>query len=100
MRAVAKIIALLLLVPYGWAEESGAKYYSDQEYKKLQSYAAPSNFYPEGNSGQLELLIMCIDRGDVAVFDRLLNAVPTYALAEFERDGNPGMPCAEAPSRQ
>jgi hypothetical protein len=79
MRATVKMIALMLSAFSFWAEETGGKYYSDEEYKKLQSYTAPSNFYPDGNSGQLELLIMCIDRGDVAVLEKLLKGVPNFA---------------------
>src|SRR5215469_9833059 len=79
MSATAKTILLLLLTCSGWAGEAGGGYYSDQEYKKLRSYTAPSNFYPDGNSGQLQLLIMCIERGDVAVLEELLNGVPNFA---------------------
>jgi hypothetical protein len=79
MRAAAKIIALLLLVLSSWAGETGGKYYSDQEYQNLQSFTERSNFYPDGNSGQLQLLIMCIDRGDAIVLKKLLNAVPNFA---------------------
>jgi ankyrin repeat protein len=80
MKTVTKIfLPLFLLVLYGRAAEPEGKYYSDQEYLKLKGYAAPSNFYPDGNSGQLQLLIMCIDRGDVVVLENLLNAVPNFA---------------------
>src|SRR5262249_50886777 len=58
-----KTTLLLLLAYSGSAAETGGDYYSDQEYQKLRSYTAPSSFYPDGNSGQLQLLIMCIDRG-------------------------------------
>ena len=54
-------------------------YKSDTEYEKLRSYASPSNFYPDGNSGQLQLLVMCVDRGDSALLDKLLNAAPKFA---------------------
>jgi ankyrin repeat protein len=79
MSAAAKTILLLLLAYSGWAAETRGKYYSDQEYEKLRSFTAPSNFYPDGNSGQLQLLIMCIDRGDVAVLEELLIGVPNFA---------------------
>src|SRR5437773_3759014 len=79
MKVAAKILVILLLASTGRAAETNGNYYSDEEYKKLQPLAAPSNFYPDGNSGQLELLIMCIDRGDVVVLDRLLKAVPNFA---------------------
>jgi hypothetical protein len=79
MRATAKTILLLLLSCSGWAGETGGGYYSDQEYKKLRSYTAPSNFYPDGNSGQLQMLIMCIERGDIAILEELLNGVPDFA---------------------
>jgi ankyrin repeat protein len=79
MSAAGKTILLLLLAYSGWAAETRGKYYSDQEYKELRSYTAPSNFYPDGNSGQLQLLIMCIDRGDVPVLDELLNGVPNFS---------------------
>ncbi len=79
MSAAATTILLLLLACSGGAAEKGGEYYSDQEYKKLRSYTAPSNFYPDGNSGQLQLLIMCVDRGDAAVLDELLNGVPDFA---------------------
>lgn len=54
-------------------------YKSDKEYEKLKSYASPSNFYPDGNSGQLQLLVMCINRGDSVLLDKLLNAAPDLA---------------------
>ncbi len=78
MRTTTSILALLL-VPSAWCGQAEGRYYSDEEYKKLQGYAQPSSFYPDGNSGQLRLLIMCIDRGDVAVLDKLLNAAPNFA---------------------
>ncbi len=79
MRVAAEIIALFLLAYPAQSAESGGTYYSDAEYEKLQSYAKRSNFYPDGNSGQLQLLVMCIDRGDAAVLEKLLNAVPNFA---------------------
>ena len=70
---------IILLAFSGWVAEIRGDYYSDEEYEKLQSYTAPSNFYPDGNSGQLQLLVMCIDRGDVAVLEKLLKGAPNFA---------------------
>ena len=77
MKAVMPVLAVVLLVHCAWTGEP-AGMYSDREYEKLRSYATPSNFYPDGNSGQLQLLVMCILRDDVAVLEKLLNAVPNY----------------------
>jgi hypothetical protein len=79
MKVATTVLALLLLASNVRAAEREGKYYSDEEYKRLQHFTAPSNFYPDGNSGQLMLLIICVDRGDAAVLDRLLNAVPNFA---------------------
>ncbi len=54
-------------------------YGSEEEYEKLKSYASPSSFYPDGNSGQLQLLVMCIDREDSALLEKLLDAAPKFA---------------------
>ena len=51
-------------------------YDSDEEYQGLMRYLEPSAFYPDGNSGQLQLLIMAVDRGDMAVLRRLFIAAP------------------------
>ena len=77
--AIATLFLFLLILNIP-AQESKGKYYSDQEYKKLieGGYLEPSNFYPDGNSGQLQLLIMCIDRGDAKVLEKLLDAVPDF----------------------
>jgi ankyrin repeat protein len=74
--AAAKMLTVTLLVSKGFAAEPYRS--SDEEYKSLQRFAAPSNFYPDGNGGQLKLLINCVDRGDAAVLDRLLKAVPNF----------------------
>jgi ankyrin repeat protein len=48
-----------------------------KEFKSLQrDFLQPSAFYPDGNSGQLNLLVMCIDRGDVGVLEQLVKAAP------------------------
>lgn len=78
MTTPLKLIVILALAVSTDRTEA-QDYKSDQEYEKLKSYATPSNFYPDGNSGQLELLVMCIDRGDVVILDKLLNAAPDFA---------------------
>ena len=73
-----KLLLVLALALSVWV--AGAQdYKSDKEYEKLRSYATRSSFYPDGNSGQLQLLVMCIDRGDVGLLDKLLDAVPNFA---------------------
>ena len=82
MNAIAAIIIFSSLLVFGApAQGAEGKYYSDQEYKKLiqGGFLKRSNFYPDGNSGQLELLIMCIDRGDAKVLEKLLDAAPGFA---------------------
>lgn len=80
MKTIALIILSLSLVLRGFGQEERGKYYSDQEYKKLLQggYLERSNFYPEGNSGQLQLLIMCIERGDTNALEKLFDAVPDF----------------------
>lgn len=73
-----KGLCLLAWASCVWVAEA-QDYRSEEEYEKLRSYAAPSSFYPDGNSGQLQLLVMCIDRGDSALLDKLLDAVPNFA---------------------
>jgi len=52
---------------------------SDAEYERLKRQClAPSVFCPGGNSGQLCLLIMSIDRGDSHTLAKLLDAVPEF----------------------
>lgn len=77
---VAMIFVSILLVLPAPAQEAKEKFYSDQEYKKLLQggYLERSNFYPEGNSGQLQLLLICIDRGDADILEKLLDAVPDF----------------------
>ena len=81
MRAIAIMILSSWLVLDVPAQESKGTYYSDKEDEKLVQggYLERSNFYPSGNSGQLQLLVMCIDRGDTSVLERLLDAVPDFA---------------------
>jgi len=67
------ILVLAVSIRIGKAQD----YKSDQEYEKLRSYATRSDFH--GNFGQLQLLVMCVDRGDIGLLDRLLNAVPDFA---------------------
>jgi ankyrin repeat protein len=76
----AEILAVLLLAPNAPAAENDGYYTSDKKYKEYAArFTTPSNFYPDGNSGQLVLLIMSIDRGDAVVLDKLLTAVPNFA---------------------
>jgi ankyrin repeat protein len=89
MRTATKILIPLLLVLLGWAAEAKAHDFSDQDYEKLKRYASPSNFYPDGNAGQLTLLSMCIDRGDVDVLEKLLNAAPKFANVVTWGSGSP-----------
>ena len=61
------------------SEKPKGDYHSDQRYRELKAgYLGRSNFYPDGNSGQLQLLIMCIDRGDAPVLAKLLESVPDF----------------------
>jgi len=78
MSTPLKLFVLLALAASIWVAEA-QDYKSDQEYEKLKSYAVRSNFYPDGNSGQLQLLVMCIDRGDAGLLDKLLDAAPDFA---------------------
>lgn len=75
MTTLLKLLVLAALACVAEAQD----YKSDQEYEKLRSYASPSSFYPDGNSGQLQLLVMCIDRRDSVLLDKLLNAAPSFA---------------------
>jgi ankyrin repeat protein len=71
---------LFLAVLLNAGEKPRGDYYSDEKYRELKSGSlGRSNFYPDGNSGQLQLLIMCIDKGDAAVLSKLLIAVPNFA---------------------
>jgi ankyrin repeat protein len=81
MRTIGIIISLSLLVLYVAAQESKGTYYSDKDYKKMVQggYLERSPFYPSGNSGQLQLLVMSIDRGDTNVLEKLLDATPDFA---------------------
>jgi len=72
-----KRLAILVLTLSIWCAEA-QDYKSDKEYEKLKSYASPSSFYPDGNSGQLQLLVVCVDRGDCGLLDKLLNAAPKF----------------------
>src|ERR1035437_903796 len=74
-------LASILFTSPAMAQERKGKYYSDQEYNKLiqGGFLERSNFYPDGNSGQLQLLVMCIDRGDAATLEKLLDAAPDFA---------------------
>ena len=78
MSTPLKFLVFLVLASSIWFAEA-QDYQSDQEYEKLKSYATRSNFYPDGNAGQLELLVMCIDRGDIGLLDKLLDAAPNFA---------------------
>jgi len=75
---MATLLKLLVLAALAGVAEA-QDYKSDREYEKLRSYASPSSFYPDGNSGQLQLLVMCVDRGDRVLLDKLLNAAPNFA---------------------
>ena len=85
MKAKIKLSLFLALAACTWPVEGG-DYKSDQEYQNLKTYIERTSFYPDGTSGQLQLLVMCIDhRGDVVILDKLLDAVPDFA------DVNEGM---------
>lgn len=79
MKAKIKLFVLLAVwVTCTWRVKAD-DYKSDQEYEKLKTYIERTVFYPDGNSGQLQLLVMCIDRGDAAILDKLLDAAPDFA---------------------
>ena len=83
------LLVLLVSASSVWVAEA-QDYKSDKDYEKLRSYASPSSFYPDGNSGQLQLLVMCVDRGDIALLEKLLNAAPKFAnVSEGMSDGSP-----------
>lgn len=79
MSTLLKIFLLMLGLAPSIRVAEAQDYKSDLEYEKLKPFAARSNFYPDGNSGQLELLVMCIDRGDIELLDKLLDAAPDFA---------------------
>ena len=78
MATPLKTLVFVTLVSSIWVGKA-QDYKSDQEYEKLRPYAARSNFYPDGNAGHLQLLVMCIDRGDIVILDKLLDAAPDFA---------------------
>src|SRR5438309_7380973 len=78
MKGTRKLFVLLVLAACTALVEA-QDYKSDQEYQKLKHYIERTSFYPDGNSGQLQLLVMCIDRGDVVILDQLLDAAPDFA---------------------
>jgi ankyrin repeat protein len=89
MATLLKPLVIAALASNVWAAEA-QDYKSDREYEKLRSYASPSSFYPDGNSGQLQLLVMCVDRGDSVLLDKLLNAAPNFAnVNEGMSDSSP-----------
>lgn len=86
MSTSLKILIVLVLasnIRVGEAQD----FKSDQEYEKLKSHATPSTVYPDGNAGQLQLLIMCIDRGDIVTLDKLLYAAPDFANVDEGTSG-------------
>ncbi|HEV2208314.1 MAG TPA: ankyrin repeat domain-containing protein [Verrucomicrobiae bacterium] len=89
MGTLLKPLIIAALASNVWAAEA-QDYKSDAEYEKLRSYASPSSFYPDGNSGQLQLLVMCVDRGDSVLLDKLLIAAPDFAnVNEGMSDSSP-----------
>jgi len=74
MKCAVKFSVLLALAACNHLLQA-QDYKSDQEYQKFKTYIV----YTNGNSGQLQLLVMCIDRGDVVILDQLLDAVPRFA---------------------
>ncbi len=73
------LMALLIIAPLAQVSVA-ADYHSDALYQELKKGSlSPSSFYPDGNSGQLVLLIMAVDRGDVGTLRKLFKAAPNMA---------------------
>src|SRR5262249_538055 len=78
--AATFMVSMFCSIYVAWAQSTNGELHSDQYYNKLVhgGYLERSNFYPDGNSGQLQLLIMCVDRGDVPVLEKVLDSVPDF----------------------
>jgi ankyrin repeat protein len=90
MKTVAKVLAMIVSAHTAWAAEYRGLLSSDLEYQNLLTYIEPSPWLHMGNAGQLQLLVMCIERGDAAVLEKLLDAVPRFAnVCEAESGCSP-----------
>jgi hypothetical protein len=79
MNIPSLVIALPIIALFS-LQSVAADYHSDALYEELKTgFLTPSSFYPDGNSGQLELLIMAVDRGDVETLRKLFKAAPRMA---------------------